>query len=237
MKIYYRISNNSYSKIKLEVATKEYCLDNFLSVFDRKKIQVNIVADNVTDESLIEYLHNLSGVSLEFTKLNNAQSFRYILEKAIKLPPEEIVYFVEDDYLHLEFSQDCIVEGLTLADYVTLYDAPDKYINHDMGGPNPFITEGGEISRVLLTKNRHWKFTNSTTMTFAAKVKTLQTDYTTWLIYLASNHPYDFHAFLELGRRGRRIASPLPSLSTHCELGCLAPLVDWSVLGSNNLSG
>jgi hypothetical protein len=175
-------------------------------------------------------LQGISGVDLEFSRLNNAKSFLYVLGKAIKLPPEEIIYFVEDDYLHLKASQDCIAEGLTFADYVTLYDSPDKYINHDMGGHNPFITGGGETTRVLLSRNRHWKFTNSTTMTFAAKVGTLREDYSTWLKYLASTHPYDFQAFLDLGRKGRKIASPLPGLSTHCDLGGIAPLVDWSCI-------
>lgn len=230
MHIYYRVSNNSYSKEKLKFATKEYCLENFLSVFDVDKENLNILADNVTDERLMVYLGGIVGATIEFTYLNNAQSFRYILEKALKLPKGEIVYFVEDDYLHLKSSPECIIEGLDYADYITLYDAPDKYINYDNGGHNPFISEGGESTRVMLTKNRHWKLTNSTTMTFAAKAETLKQDYSVWIKYLASNHPYDFQAFLELRQRGRKIASPLPSLSTHCELGGLAPLVDWKSL-------
>ena len=49
---------------------------------------------------------------------------------------------------------------------------PDKYIN----GINPYITENSEVTRVYLSKYCHWKLTNSTTMTFAAKVRTLKDD-------------------------------------------------------------
>ena len=30
-----------------------------------------------------------------------------------------------------------------------------EYKNHSEGGPNPFIKDGGEITRVMLTKNRN----------------------------------------------------------------------------------
>jgi transaldolase len=40
-------------------------------------------------------------------------------------------------------------EGLDISDYVSGYDHPDKYIDSDQGGDNPFIKDGGEITRVL----------------------------------------------------------------------------------------
>jgi hypothetical protein len=39
-----------------------------------------------------------------------------------KYPDDAIVYFVEDDYLHLPGSRRLLLEGIAGADYVSLYD-------------------------------------------------------------------------------------------------------------------
>lgn len=228
MKIYYRVSNNSYNKIKLEKATKEYCLSNFLSIFSPLNHDINIIADNVTDKELIKFLENLKNIKLEHTSLNNAQSFKYVFEKSLELNSDEVVYFIEDDYLHLPLSPLAILEGIEISDYITLYDHPDKYIDRNKGGDNPFIEDGGEITRVVKTDSTHWKLTNSTTMTFASRVSTLIQDKDTWLKHLQTAHPNDFIAFLELREKGRTLLSPLPGLSTHCEIKYLSPFIKWN---------
>lgn len=228
MKIYYRISNNSYKKNKLEHATKQHCLSNFLSQFRLPENEINLIADNVTDKDLLDFIKKSEVDNIEYTSLNNAQSFKYVFNKAIELEDEELVYFIEDDYLHLPNSFNCIKEALEVSDYVSLYDHPDKYVNRVDGGDNPFIEDGGEVTRVIKTKSSHWKLTNSTTMTFAAKVKTLKEDVDVWLNHLQGSHPNDFIAFLDLRSKGRTLLTPIPGLSTHTELNYLTPLVDWS---------
>lgn len=231
MNIFYRISNNSYNKVKLQQATKEYCLLNFVSKFNLDNNQIHIIADNVTDAGLLEFLKQLinehDNIDIEYTSLSNAQSFKYVFNKALLLDDTESVYFVEDDYLHMPGSFNCIEEALLISDYVTLYDHPDKYINHSDGGDNPFIEDGGEITRVVLTKSAHWKLTNSTTMTFASKVSTLKHDADIWMKHLTTDHPNDFIAFLDLRAVGRTLLSPIPGLSTHCETKYLSPLTNW----------
>ena len=51
----------------------------------------------------------------------------YVTNK--KFHPDTILYFVEDDYLHLPGWLDVLLEGFSIpeADYVTLYDHKDKY--------------------------------------------------------------------------------------------------------------
>ena len=234
MNIFYRISNNSYNKVKLQHATKQHCLLNFISEFNVDDNYIHIIADNVTDTELLEFLTQLNNdypnIDIEHTSLSNAQSFKYVFNKSLSLQDDEQVYFVEDDYLHLPGAYTCINEALSISDYVTLYDHPDKYNNHSEGGDNPFIEYGGEVTRVVMTKSSHWKLTNSTTMTFASKVSILKQDVDIWMKHLTTDHPNDFIAFLDLRESGRTLLSSIPGLSTHCEIKYLSPLTDWETI-------
>jgi len=227
MKIFYRISDGSYKKERLSNATKKHCLENFLLSFPKDEIV--IYADNVKDETF-EWLSSYECELIRTNGGSSAGGFRLVFESALDLPTNEVVYFVEDDYLHLYGSREILLEGIGCAHYVTLYDHVDKYIPAQMGG-NPFIgPDGGEETKVFLTKSRHWKLTNSTTMTFATTVDVLQEDADIWRKFTQGSYPHDFDCFLELRAKGRSLISPIPSLSTHCDKQWVAPLIDWETI-------
>jgi hypothetical protein len=137
------------------------------------------------------------------------------------------VYFIENDYLHKEGSDKILQEALDMgADYATLYDHPDKYLDPQQGG-NPYISGGGEITRVLMSDSTHWKMTNSTTMTFATLPSTLKEDEDVWRKHTQGTYPKDFDIFIELRKKNRVLVSSIPGYSTHGETAWLAPLTDW----------
>jgi hypothetical protein len=227
MKIFYRISDGSYKKERFAHATKKGCLENFLKHFPTEEITV--YADNVRNETY-EWITTYGLNVIRTNGGSSAAGFRIVFNEALNIQDDgEIIYFVEDDYLHLPNSRNILIEGLERTDYVTLYDCIDKYIPASMGG-NEFIDDGAsEETRVFLTKSRHWKLTNSTTMTFATTVKTLKEDKEVWIKYTHGTLPQDFKCFIELRQnKGRTLGSPIPSLSTHCEPLWAAPLVDWN---------
>jgi hypothetical protein len=224
MKILYRISDGSYKKERFSNATKEHCIENFLQQFPKE--EVTIYADNVRDTTF-EWITSLGCVTHRTNGGSSAAGFRIVFEEALKLPDNELVYFVEDDYLHLPKSRQVLLEGLDHADYVSLYDHADKYIPARKGG-NPLIEDdGAEITKVFVTKTTHWKLTNSTTMTFAAKVSTLREDQELWTQHTSGTYPRDFDCFLKLRERGRALITPIPGYSTHCEPMWASPLTDW----------
>lgn len=225
MKILYRISDGSYKKERFQNATKQHCIQNFLTHFPKE--EVVIYADNVTDSTL-EWI---TAIGCEVRRTNGGSSaagFRVVMNDALKLDDEDYVYFVEDDYLHLPNSRTVLLEGLSRSHYVSLYDHKDKYIPASNGG-NPFIEDdGAEITKVFLTNTTHWKLTNSTTMTFATKVSILKEDSAIWTKYTSGTYPHDLKCFLELRERGRTLTTPIPGYSTHCEPAWASPLIDWS---------
>ena len=227
MKIIYRISDAGYIKEKPNYINNENCLANATNVF--KNADWNIIADNCSDETLSmiqKYQSKINTVSIG----HGAGTFNLALDEALTYNKDEIVYFIENDYLHKTESQKILNEGFSLgASFVALYDHPDKYLDPILGG-NPYCDGGGEDTRVYLTESCHWKITNSTTMTFAAKVSTLKRVEPILRKYTAGTHPDDFKMFLELRSQGELLVTPLPGYATHGETYWLAPLTDWSCI-------
>jgi hypothetical protein len=224
MKIIYRISDTGYNKVKPPYINNENCLKNASQIF--KNADWLIISDNISEETkkiISKYQSNILDVSVG----HGAGTFNLALSKALKYSDDEIVYFVENDYLHKPNSEKILLEGFTTgADFVSLYDHPDKYIN----GANPYVEEGGEVTRVTLSSSCHWKLTNSTTMTFAAKVSTLRKTEPILREYTQGSYPRDFEMFIKLRTEGYSLITPLPGYSTHGETAWLTPLTNWSTI-------
>ena len=224
IKIFYRLSDHGYNKVKPDYIDNKKCLTNFISVFGEDDI--TIIADNVEDKTY-EWLSSLN-LNIERTNLGSgAQSFNYVLKKVLDFNSNYSVYLVEDDYLHLKGARKVLLEGIRIADYVSLYDHPDKYINAHQGG-NPYIENGGEASQVIKSDSCHWKLTNSTTMTFASTVDVIKRDKEILQKWTSGTYPEDFKMFIELRENDRSLITPLPGYSTHGETQWLSPFTDWS---------
>ncbi|MBQ4403100.1 MAG: hypothetical protein II857_01695 [Selenomonadaceae bacterium] len=254
LQVIYRISDKGNPKPKLPNGGKWDCLFNAVQEFGAENFHV--IADNCTEETVKAL--RATGLSLELTANGNAGTCRYIFEEVInRYAPDDNLYLLEDDYLHLPGSRMALLEGLEIADYVTLYDHPDLY-HPDGKGDNPFVHDDLPKSSIFLTAHSHWRSTVSTTMTFAAKAKTLIEDRDVWNRFCVGKIPADFPAFIILtgqddlneakrfsekgwenlaelvvknylsGRKKRLLISPIPAFSTHTETAYLSPLVDWS---------
>ena len=226
MKIIYRISDAGYSKVKPSYISNEKCLRNAVEVF--KDADWTIIADNCSPETLT-MVKSITDCNIEIVSVGHgAGTFNLALDEALTYNDDEIVYFIENDYLHKPGSYEVLKEGLDLgAAFASLYDHPDKYLDPRKGG-NPYCEGGAEDTRVYLTKSCHWKITNSTTMTLAAKVSTLRRTEEVLRKHTSGTHPNDFHMFLELREKGELLVTSIPGYSTHGETAWLAPLTDWS---------
>ena len=228
MKIIYRISDAGYNKVKPHYIDNETCLKNFCNVFYEYLYDINIIADNCSEDTINLIKKYIDPINIEKVSVGHgAGTFNLALDKALKWDDDEIVYFVENDYLHKPNSPNILKEGFGLgASFVSLYDHPDKYLDPNSGG-NPYCGGGAEDTRVYLSNSTHWKITNSTTMTFASTVKELKESENILRKHTNETHPNDFQMFLELRENNKLLITPLPGYSTHGETAWLSPLNNW----------
>lgn len=220
LRVYYRISDKSYPKPKLPEIGKEDCLQNFLDVFQNEPTYF-FFCDNCEPETtdMVKRLtFNLKRKKIFETTHGNAGALKFAMEVAAhdKATADTLAYFVEDDYLHQSKAPKIIEQGLKIADYITLYDHPDKYMEGYYGG--------GEWSQVKKTINSHWRYTASTCMTFAAKLSTIRQDESYWAEFISGDHPHDHKVFTEgLVHRGcdledAKLAVCMPGVAFHTDL-------------------
>jgi hypothetical protein len=230
-RIFYRITDNGnpFGQIfdinsPFKHLNKKQCFKNFISVFDINEMIA--IADNINDDTY-KFLQDVGVNRIVRTSLGNSGSFLTVLNLVLtELKEDDIFYIAEDDYLHMPDGKKFILEGLQKADYVSLYDHLDKYKNPSY---NPLVKDGCEETKVFITESIHWKYTNSTTGSFATKVSTIKKDYDIFSKYCHPRYkfPQDFSIFRELiTQRGRTLISPIPGKSSHIGLE-MSPFIDW----------
>lgn len=226
MKIIYRISDTGYNKIKPDYITNENCLRNFCNTFFNHIWDIHIIADNISEDTYSMIKKYIDPINISRVKVGHgAGTFNLALDKALNWKDDEIVYFVENDYLHLQDSPQMLKEGFKLgAPYVTLYLHPDKFIPPVDGGNPEVDQDGGYPTKIFRGETQLFGMFNSTTMTFASKVKTLKEDEKVLRKWTSGTHPDDFQMFLELRNNGKALLCPLNTFSTHGETSWLAPL-------------
>jgi hypothetical protein len=229
MKIIYRFHDKDNQKVKEPYINKIDTFYHFFKIFNNGINDIYVVADNIDDSSYEILKKTLDISKIIRTSWGNSHSFLFAVYFAIiNFDSNDIVYLSEDDYIYTQNASQILEEGVAISDYVSGYDHPDKYVNHNEGGPNPFIKEGGEETRVLISKSHHWKLTNSCCMTFATKVKFLKEDFNIYKKYCYNNYPLDFDMWRDLITNSKRkLISAIPGVSTHGETYNLSPFVNW----------
>lgn len=200
---------------------KEKVFQNFKTTLNPETTSYTIIYDEHYGKIEDTFLAQEKNVHI-INAGGEAKSFIETLNIVKNTPhrKDEIIYFLEDDYLHKPNWDRVLLEAFTLgADYATLYDHADKY--------SEFYREFR--TKVLYTKTCHWMATPSTTNTFAVEYSTLRDDFEFHTKYSTDVEPsLDHQKFLDLAQqKGRVLVSSIPGYSTHCQADLLSPCIDW----------
>jgi len=218
---YYSKIQESPGKQRPEWWDKEKVFQNFKNTLNPEATSYTIIYDEhygKIEDTFLSQEENVHIINAGGEAKSFIGTLKYIQTQ--NHSAEDIIYFLEDDYVHRPNWDKILMEGFELgANYVTLYDHADKYME--------FYSEFR--TKILHSKSSHWMATPSTTNTFAVKYSTLMKDFSVHHKYSTGVEPSaDHQKFLELAQNGRVLVSSVPGYSTHCQVDLLSPCIDWS---------
>ena len=220
------------------------------SKYPKIKFNILVVDDNSKEENLnkLNKLINGSGLDINVVPLKhdeykdiikqqkNEQTFSNLasLLQSFELGKEhseDLVFFVEDDYLHFE---------PMMEEMIASYERIASQINRDIfmcPADYPYLYMNNEKTNILIGNKRHWRTINQTLCTFMT-TKSLLNKY--WDNFkntcLDRNDP--FEKYLNEIYKNEFCVSPLKSLSLHLtnvnsSYG-LSPFIDYKKLWDEN---
>jgi len=202
----------------------EKCFVNLLETIKTKNnIILNVVMDGKIENNWINKYKQYFN-TYEFTggNMEIVTKAVYNIIKEYKCDDGDLIYILENDYLHLENWSDKVIElyktfnGLN---YISLYDHNDKY----------FLPQYEDlISKIIVTNSHHWRTTPSTCGSYIVPKHIFNDDYEIQTTVIGDHVK---HVYLN-EHKGRFILTPVPGLSTHCMEYLLSPTIDWQKINN-----
>ena len=214
-------------------------IEYFKKNFNQINLKLSIIDDN-SDEEFIQKMNKLLikfNINYEIIRLqknniveNNLDSNFESLKKCFLLAKEnseDLIYFVEDDYIHDKI---CILE------MVGTYERIATQLNKEIllcPSDYPYLYANCSPTYLFLGNKRHWRTTEQSLGTFLISKPNLQI-YWENLMQFASgkDNPAELalHKIYEL----ESCFSPIPSLAIHCaninSIYGISPNVNWKKL-------
>ena len=214
---HYNISGND-NKGRPSWFNFEQCFVNLLSTIENKNVDLHLIMDGDIESNFINQYKNQ--FTLHQIKAGSDQSSFFQTWKIAKetdIEDNDLVYFLENDYLHVNNWVDKIIElfgTYNLPHYISLYDHNDKYF---------LPMYENLVSKIFTTKTHHWRTTPSTCGSFIVNRKVFNEDYDIQTTTIG-----DHQKFLDLNQnKNRSVITPIPGLSTHCMEGLMSPTINW----------
>lgn len=192
------------------------------TINNHPNVELTIMMDGSKQNTFLEkYNVNIYEFKGGSDELSFFETIRFIKDKNIG--KNDLVYLLENDYLHVEGWVDKVIElfqTYSNLNYVSLYDHKDKYI---------LPKYDNLVSKIFITETHHWRTTPSTCGSFIINKTILEEDFD-----ILSTMRGDHNKFLWLAEnRGRFVMTPIPGLSTHCVQGLMSPTIDWKNIINN----
>ena len=234
----------SYRSIKSLIKSISFCQDKYPKI----KIKTIIIDDNSKDENLDRIKKLIDNKKIELISLNHdkyktlikdqksEETFSNLasLMKSFEIGKdhgEDLVFFVEDDYLHFEpMLEEMIASYERVASQVKkdIFMCPSDY---------PYLYMSNEKTNILIGNKRHWRTINKTLCTFMTS-KNLLNKYWENFEKTCQDRNDPFEKYINEIYQKELCISPLKSLSLHLtnvnsSYG-LAPFIDYKKLWDEN---
>ena len=234
----------SFRSIKSLINSIDFCQNKYPEI----KIRTLIIDDNSKNVNLDRIQNLIKGMNIEIlplnhdnyrTKIKNQSSKETFSNLASlfnsfeigKSQGEDLVFFIEDDYLHFE---------PMLEEMVSSYERISSQIKNDIfmcPSDYPYLYMNNEKTNVLIGNKRHWRTVEKTLCTFMTSIDLLN-KYWENFEKTCQDRNDPFEKYINEIYLKEICVSPLKSLSLHLtninsSYG-LAPFIDYKKLWDEN---
>jgi hypothetical protein len=229
-----KFNESDFKKVKIKI----YIIDHNSKKEDLEKIENNLKKGNIEFEiqkldlkkfSQIKTL-NKDNPDIEKNMKSTMASIRASFDLA-KRKSSDLVYFVEDDYIHKKesiFEMVSAYEKISSEQNKELFICPADY---------PYLYKKLDNSQILIGNKYHWRTVNESLLTFLTS-KSLIEKYWDDLVLMSENEHAPFETPLHNIYNKEICISPIPSLTMHCtninSVFGLSPNIDWVKLWDEN---
>ena len=221
---------NIYIKIYvIDHDSKNQDLEKIRDMFQKIEIEFEIINLNLEKFNKIKILDKNNPIfenNMKATMASILTSFDIAKEKS-----DDLIYFVEDDYIHKEES---------IVEMVSTYEKISSEMNRELflcPVDYPYLYKKFDYSNILIGNKYHWRTVNESLLTFLTS-KILIKKYWKDLILMAENEHTPFETPLHKIYEKELCLSPIPSLAMHCtninSVFGLSPNINWKKLWDDN---
>jgi len=225
----------TFPKIEFDIVIIDYNskkedLDQIKKQLEKSKFKNSIISLNIS-----EFINNIKKVNAKNENVTeNQMSNMSNIHKSLlvgKNQCNDLIYFVEDDYLH---QQDAINE------MIFTYERISSQINRELilcPADYPYLYTKIDPTNIFLGANKHWRKIDETLCTFLTS-KILLEKYWKKFTSMCQFEHYPFEQPLHDIYKGEYCLSPIPSLALHCtnvnSIFGLSPNTDWKKTWDDN---
>ena len=201
----------------------------------KKQLSKSNLKNSILSLKLEDFLKNIKETNEKNEKVSeNQKSNMSNIHQSLliaKKQCDDLIYFVEDDYIH---HKDAIIE------MVYAYERISSQLKRELilcPSDYPYLYTKMNFTNVLLGSSRHWRKVDETLCTFLTS-KLIIEKYWNDFVSMCQFEHYPFEKPLHNIYKSEYCLSPIPSLAFHCtninSIFGLSPNLDWKKIWNEN---
>ena len=228
-------SIKTFQKISLDIVVVDHNsnpkdLDKIKNLLNKSNIDNSIINLNVNEFTNNIKKINAKNENVTDNQISNMSNIHKSLIAA-KNQCNDLIYFVEDDYLHMK---------VTFNEMILAYERISSQLNKELilcPADYPYLYTKIDPSSIFLGANKHWRRVEETLCTFCTS-KILINKYWNKFVSMCEFEHYPFEQPLHEIYKLEYCLSPIPSLAIHCtninSIFGLSPNIDWKEIWDEN---
>jgi len=228
-------SIKSFPKINFDIIVVDHNSKNEDLVKIKNLLSKSNIKNSVVNLNVSEFSNNIKKVNAKNENVTDNQiSNMSNIHKSLllaKKQSDDLIYFVEDDYIHLKD---------TFNEIILSYERISSQLNKELilcPTDYPYLYTKIDPSSIFLGAIKHWRRVEETLCTFCTS-KIIIDKYWDKFVSMCQYEHYPFEQPLHEVYKTEYCLSPIPSLAIHCtnvnSIFGLSPNIDWKKIWDEN---